>query len=253
MLTKLSHSKLEQLRLCPLSAYFDNVIHAPQEPLFKDYAASGKVTHKSIEYCFINTLDLLNNPDHPLIIEDVIEHMSLATQQGFIKYAQQYSLDDDKVDEIVEWLNNFIEFMYRRYEYCEKKECLCNFMPTILEKRYSMYINDILYRGDIDIVFEDNMVWLIDWKTNADTSINQEQIRQATRYVMLYNENHLDQIDQCFFVNLRNRVNLNKALIKVTPDMIEEQKQEIIAQYQVHETDTGSADLQIAFLSAIFV
>jgi small subunit ribosomal protein S15 len=31
--------------------------------------------------------------------------------------------------------------------------------------------------------------------------------------------------------------------------LTQEQKQEIIAQYQVHETDTGSADLQIAFLT----
>lgn len=31
--------------------------------------------------------------------------------------------------------------------------------------------------------------------------------------------------------------------------LTQEQKQEIIAQYQIHETDTGSSDLQIAFLT----
>jgi len=31
--------------------------------------------------------------------------------------------------------------------------------------------------------------------------------------------------------------------------LTQQQKQEIMAQYQIHETDTGSADLQIAFLT----
>ncbi len=36
---------------------------------------------------------------------------------------------------------------------------------------------------------------------------------------------------------------------KSTMALTQEQKQEIISQYQLHETDTGSADLQIAFLT----
>lgn len=32
--------------------------------------------------------------------------------------------------------------------------------------------------------------------------------------------------------------------------LTQERKQELISQYQVHETDTGSADLQIAMLTA---
>ncbi len=31
--------------------------------------------------------------------------------------------------------------------------------------------------------------------------------------------------------------------------LTKEQKQEVITEYQVHETDTGSADLQVAFLT----
>jgi len=31
--------------------------------------------------------------------------------------------------------------------------------------------------------------------------------------------------------------------------LVQEQKQEIISQYQVHETDTGSADVQVAMLT----
>lgn len=31
--------------------------------------------------------------------------------------------------------------------------------------------------------------------------------------------------------------------------LTQEQKQEIMSQYQMHETDTGSADLQVAFLT----
>jgi small subunit ribosomal protein S15 len=31
--------------------------------------------------------------------------------------------------------------------------------------------------------------------------------------------------------------------------LTQEQKQQIMSQYQIHETDTGSADLQIAFLT----
>lgn len=236
MLKTLSHSKLEQIRACPLSAYFDHILKTPPETQFSDISLIGKSTHTTISTSIKEIKTLHLNTLNPVLTPTILDDLNRSIQEGMLGVLQANNADDETCDIVANCLTNFMQLMERRYSYCEQKNLSpIQFLPSIVEERYTTTLNDITFRGDIDAIFKDSKLWPIDWKTNSNTTITPAMIRQATCYALLYNSNiGIDQtpITEFFMVNLRKKVNLNKCLIKITPSMIEEQKQEILQSWE---------------------
>lgn len=224
MLKSLSHSKLEQLRSCPLSAYFDHVAHEPREPELIDYALPGKVTHEVIEdslgsFVAIQNIDEIN----PIIQAHLSERIDM--------------LLDDELTKVERCLNHFADFMRRRYNYVNSLGMLPCFAPTATERTYESKLNNILFRGIVDAEFNDRKFWMIDWKTSSNTTITSTEVRQAHRYALLYYLTTGNRLDTFHVVNLNKPVDLNKCAVKITDSGLEEQRQEIAQAWETFHGD----------------
>lgn len=216
-----SHSKIERRLSCPLGFYFDYIAHTPEEPQLHDYAKTGKLVHNTIE----DSLKRLG----AIPIENILDEIETLTQTSFESYVKEWRPNEKEQNNSIECLDNFVEFMQRRYSFLERNDLLDNFHPTIIEDMLNHQVSPTInYRGVIDVGFVDTQGWFMDWKTSSSTKIGITEVSQATRYILLILAKEgittFNDIppgyDEFYIVNLHKKVNLNKCKVKVTPDML---------------------------------
>lgn len=219
-----SHSKCEVFDECPLRGYFSHILHLePDLVKAKDYAFVGSYVHTSIEKWFLWYIK--EDVDFATLVEPG-KHFSHVMEE--IYKENQYTITDEIDDEsIVTCLNNFIDYMSRRIRYLKYKNLAHKFLPVAIEKEYTKEINGVPFHGYVDAIFEDEQIWVMDWKTNKDGHISDGYVRQGTRYAMLVEDDFGTKINEAFFINLRSIVNTQKARVLVTEEMKEKQKLEL--------------------------
>jgi len=216
-----SHSRCEAFR-CPLQGYFKHIAHMPPAPRFKDYAFTGSYVHTSIDPWFNQCREL---GDDLQTLADVPARFTQLMDEIYRKRCDTI-LDPTDDDAITLCLNNFIDFMVRRWRMLKNLGMLNNFLPIFVEKEFKSIINGVPFHGFLDVGFRDSKLWLFDWKTNKDGHISETYIKQATRYALLV-EDDLGPITEFYMINLRRKVDLNKARIVITDEMKQAQRVEI--------------------------
>lgn len=226
-----SHSKCECFMGCPLMGYFKYIASEEPEPKMKDYAFIGSYTHISIEKFFEKYAQEGFCDINELIYPQ--EHFTHTMNEIYRENSDKI-IDANDDEAIVLCLNNFIDFMVRRWLYLTKLNMLDCFLPIAVEAEYEKIINGVPLHGFLDATFKDVKVWRFDWKTNKDTSkISPEYIKQGTRYVLLtedepeFQRGDMDMNDEFFIINLRKTVDLSKARVIITPEMKKEQEIEL--------------------------
>jgi CRISPR/Cas system-associated exonuclease Cas4 (RecB family) len=111
------------------------------------------------------------------------------------------------------------------------------FLPILVEKEYTKNVNGVPLHGFIDAGFEDTQRWLFDWKTNKQPKISEAYIKQATRYAILTEGEFETDINEFFIINLRRKIDLSKCRVEITPQMKDEQREELRAIWEVMNGD----------------
>ena len=225
MMKQTSHSKCEVFRECPLRGYFSHIAHLdPDLVKAKDYAFTGSYVHNSIEKWFLKYM-----ADKEIDFATLVEpgkHFSRTMDE--IYRENQHTIIDEVDDEsIVICLNNFVDYMARRLRYLRIKNLAHKFLPIAIEKEFTKEINGVPFHGFIDVIFEDEKVWVMDWKTNKDGHISDAYVRQGTRYAMLVEDDFGIKLNECYFINLRSIVNTNRARVLITEEMKKAQEKEL--------------------------
>lgn len=226
---KTSHSKCNVFNGCMLQGYFKYVVYAPPEPKFKNNAFVGSYAHDSIEDWFAAYLDV---DIHDLAFAG--EHFANTMQEIYRKNADKIppkaetdAISDDEA--ICLCLDNFIDFMTRRFDRMQRINMVDSFLPTIVEKRYFQNINGVPLEGYLDAGFLDDRLWLFDWKSSKKPDITAEYVTQATRYALLVDASkEFDfPINDFYVINLRTRIDLAKAHVIITEDMKKKEELEL--------------------------
>lgn len=222
---KTSHSKCERFKSCPLRGYFGDIaFYGPDFIKPKDYAFTGSYTHDSIETWFKRYME---DPDMNIVtLADPGKHFIFTMKEVF-RAKEHRIIDMDDRAAIILCLRNFIGLMMRRYNYLKHKGQTNKFLPVFIEKEYFKVINGVPLHGYIDAAFEDDAVWIFDWKTNKDGHIKDEYKRQGTRYVMLSEHDFTKPVNEFYVINLRKPVDLNKSRVSITFDMKKQQEIEL--------------------------
>lgn len=225
MMDKTSHSKCKVFQECMLRGYFKYILFATPEPKFKDYAFAGSYVHNCIDPWFKNYVEGdydFNGMVYPQ------EHFTNTMQEIYRENSDTITEETDDAA-IILCLDNFVDFMARRLKYVKQINKVDCFLPIFVEKEYKSVINGVPLHGYLDAGFMDDRLWLFDWKSNKDPKITEEYIKQATRYVMLTERSgEFDfPINDFYVINLRNRVDLNKAHVTITEQMKRDQEIEL--------------------------
>jgi len=188
-----SPSSINTFKQCPRRYFYKYISKLPTKPSI--HLVRGKIVHSVLEDFFdIDTVNI-NMKNFEQELRKSLQDIFLGHWQPQRQAIKDLNITGDKEKfyfsetmlMLLNWLEQFIKRI-KSFDGLGFSEIFKKLTP-LREKRY--FSQDLYVQGFIDAIEElDNKVSIIDYKTNANLSLTDEQRLQLGIYSLLYKEKH---------------------------------------------------------------
>ncbi|MBI4153294.1 PD-(D/E)XK nuclease family protein [Candidatus Woesearchaeota archaeon] len=234
-----SPSSINTYKQCPRKYYYNYIQKLPTKPTI--HLVRGKITHSVLEDFFdidLTGISLVNYKEElPKRIQQLFLKEWTKNQSEIRKFTttmdQERFYFSETLLMLLNWINHFIKTV-ESFPNLSFPEIFRKLTP-LREKQYISY--DFYVQGFIDAIeHHEDEVHIIDYKTNTNLEISEEQRLQLAIYALLYRETHGRMPDKAGIFFLRSRLKH----IAVSQELLDEAEREI---QLIHEnTQSGNID-----------
>lgn len=225
-----SPSSINTYKQCPRRYYYSYI--KKLEVLPNIHQIRGKIAHAALEKFY--DIDLLPKEDN---CEDYQDYFKTSIQRLFLFYWKNHEAELEEVNlskdqetfyfeetmlMLMNWVNHFLEELSEEISKGIPLEEAFRKITPIREKRY--FSENYYVQGFIDAIQHlEEEIRIIDYKTNSNLEITEEQRLQLGIYSLLYQEKHGKKPLKAGIFFLRHKLRL----FKVDEELLELAKKEI--------------------------
>lgn len=234
-----SPSSINTYKQCPRKYYYQYIENIAALPNI--HQVRGHIAHSVLEHFY--DLDLPSKQDHQIYFKTAIQKLFLffwnkakpQLDELDLSLDQKRFYFEETMLMLINWINHFLDYLNQELSSgISLPEAFQKLTPA-REKRY--FSETYQTQGFIDAVHHlKDEIHLIDYKTNANSDITDEQTLQLAIYSLLYYEKHGRPPSKVGIFFLRRKLKL----FKVDPQLLDLARKEISLIHQ----NTQSEDIK---------